>query len=87
MLPDISAIYMIILFTVILRTAGLAWLSYSVGQTQITANIPYETLVLEMTASMILMFIAIQRNYYLHIFFYLAQFAILALIMIQKVRS
>jgi len=81
---DKSIYYYLILLATFLFTFSFVPLVFEVIQQRLTINIPYVTLICMMLSFLIYLFITINRQYYLHIFFYLVSFVCISIILFLK---
>ena len=63
--------YYLILFAIFLFSFSFIPILYEIIQQKITSNIPYISLIFLIISYLIFIFITIQREYYIHLFFYL----------------
>ena len=62
--------YYLILFAIFLFSFSFIPILYEIMQQKITSNIPYISLIFLIISYLIFIFITIQREYYVHLFFY-----------------
>jgi hypothetical protein len=79
--------YLFILIISILKSISFAPLLYSVYQTQMTINIPMETLLIELVITGFLMYIAAYKMEYLFFVLFLIRFCTISAIIAIKVIS
>ena len=76
--------YIILLIAYLLKTIAGIPLLVSIYKTGETENIPYLTLMLMMTAGLLLLYTSLTTKYYLHSLIYSVFFMIYALIFVIK---
>ena len=76
--------YYIILFAIFLISFSLVPLVFEILQQKLTSNIPYITLICILIYFLIFLFISINRNYYIHIFFYLIGLICISILIFLK---
>lgn len=76
--------YIILLIAYLLKTIAGIPLLVSIYKTGETENIPYLTLMLMMTAGLLLLYTSLTTKYYLHSLIYSVFFTIYALIFVIK---
>lgn len=82
---DKTVYYYLILFSTFLFTFAFIPLVFEIIQQKITSNIPYITLFSLLIAFLIYLYIAIDRQYLCHMFFYIVGiFSIIIIIFIKK---
>lgn len=82
---DKTIYYYLILFSIFLFTFSLIPVVFEIIQQKITSNIPYITLYFLLFSFLILLYIAIDRQYFFHMFFYIVNiFCIIIIIFIKN---
>ena len=82
---DKTIYYYLILFSTFLFTFAFIPLVFEIIQQKITSNIPYITLYCFLLAFLIYLYIAIDRQYLFHMFFYIVGiFSIIIIIFIKN---
>ena len=76
--------YYLILFSIFLISFSFIPLMFEILQQKLTSNIPYSTLICLIIAFLIFLFISINRQYYIHIFFYLVGLICISVILYLK---
>jgi len=76
--------YYLILFGILLFSFSFIPIVYEVVQQKITSNIPYISLICLIISYLIFIFITIQRNYNIHLFFYLVGLIPIVIILFFK---
>jgi uncharacterized protein with PQ loop repeat len=76
--------YYLILFSIFLISFSFIPLTFEILQQKLTSNIPYSTLICLIIAFLIFLFISINRQYYIHIFFYSIGLICISLILYLK---
>ena len=76
--------YYLILFSIFLISFSFIPLTFEILQQKLTSNIPYSTLICLIIAFLIFLFISINRQYYIHIFFYLVGLICISIILYLK---
>ena len=76
--------YYLILFSIFLISFSFIPLTFEILQQKLTSNIPYTTLICLIIAFLIYLFISINRQYYIHIFFYLIGLICISIILYLK---
>lgn len=84
-LVDKTIYYYLILFAIFLFTFALIPLVFEIIQQKITSNIPYITLYCFLIGFLIYLYIAIDRQYLFHMFFYIVGiFSVIIIIFIKN---
>jgi uncharacterized protein with PQ loop repeat len=78
--------YYFILFAILLFSFSFIPIVYEVIQQKITSNIPYVSLICLIISYLIFIFITIQRNYFVHLFFYIIGLICLLIILFLKAK-
>ena len=81
---DKNIYYYIILFATFLLSFSLIPFVFEILQQKLTSNIPYLTLIPILLFFLILLFISINRLYYIHIFLYLIGVLCISIILFLK---
>jgi uncharacterized protein with PQ loop repeat len=81
---DKTVYYYLILFAILLLSFSFIPLVFEILQQKITSNIPYMSLICILISFLIYLFIAINRNYYMHAFFYLIGLISISIILFLK---
>jgi hypothetical protein len=81
---DKSIYYYIILFATFLFSFSFIPIVFEVIQQKITLNIPYVSLICLFVSFIIFLFVAISRQYYIHIFIYLIGLISISIILFLK---
>lgn len=81
---DKTIYYYLILFAIFMISFSFIPLVFEILQQRITSNIPYVSLICILISFLIYLFIAINRNYYIHSFFYLIGLICISIIIFLK---
>ena len=84
---DSSLIYYLILLATILKSFSYIPLIYSIENTSISKNIPYQMLYMDFIAAIILLVISFQRNFLFHVFLFIIYLLSILAIFFQKYNS
>lgn len=79
-----SLYYYLILFSTFLFTFSLIPILFQIIQLKLTINIPYISLIFFIIGFLVYLYIAITREYYIHIFFYMIGLLSVSLILFLK---
>ena len=81
---DKTIYYYIILFAIFLSSFSLIPLTFEVITQKLTSNIPYSTLICMLLSVLIMLFVTINRKYYMHILLYAICLICLSIILFYK---
>lgn len=83
-IADKTVYYYVILFATFLFSFSFIPILFEIIQQRITSNIPYISLICMIISFLIYLFIAIDRKYYIHLFFYLIGLICVSIILFLK---